>query len=76
MSRLTPIDPAAVQGRAKDLLEGIEKALGRVPNLIRTLAHSAAALEAYLGAAKALGGARIDAKCLTSAPLGQIEVIA
>ena len=29
MSRLTPIDPAAAQGRAKDLLEGIEKALGR-----------------------------------------------
>lgn len=61
MSRLTPIDPAAAQGRAKDLLEGIEKALGRVPNLIRTLAHSPAALEAYLGVMKALGRARIGA---------------
>ena len=62
MSRLTPIDPAQAEGKAKALLDGVQTALGTTPNLIRTLAHSPAALQAYLDLGKALGGGSLDAK--------------
>lgn len=62
MPRLTPIDPARAEGKAKALLDGVHKALGKTPNLVRTLAHSPAALQAYLGLGKALDGASLDGK--------------
>ena len=62
MPRLTPIDPAQAEGKAKTLLDGVQKALGTTPNLMRTLAHSPAALQAYLDLGKALGGGGLSAK--------------
>ena len=62
MPRLTPIDPAQAEGKAKALLDGVQKALGTTPNLLRTLAHSPAALQAYLDLGKALGGGSLSAK--------------
>jgi uncharacterized peroxidase-related enzyme len=62
MPRLTPIDPARAEGKAKALLDGVQKAFGRVPNLLRTLAHSPAALQAHLDFGKALGSGVLDAK--------------
>jgi uncharacterized peroxidase-related enzyme len=61
MSRLSPIDPASAEGKAKALLAGVAKALGMVPNVMRTAAHSPAALQAYLGFGRALGGGSLDA---------------
>lgn len=49
MPRIRPLDPAAAEGKAKQLLDGVQKALGTTPNLMRSLAHSPAALGAYLG---------------------------
>ncbi len=62
MPRLNPVNPNTAQGAAKLLLDGVQKSFGMTPNLMRTLANSPAALEAYLGLLKALGGAGIDAK--------------
>jgi uncharacterized peroxidase-related enzyme len=62
MPRLTPINPAQAEGRTKVLLDGVRKHLGTVPNLIATLAHSQAALEAYVGLGQALGRAGLDAR--------------
>lgn len=62
MPRIRPLDPAAAEGKAKQLLDGVQKALGTTPNLMRSLAHSPAALGAYLGFGQALGGASLDAK--------------
>ncbi len=62
MARIQPIDIDQADGKAKALLENVNKALGMVPNLMRTLAHSPAALEAYLGFGKALGGGSLSAK--------------
>ncbi|MEE9299596.1 MAG: peroxidase-related enzyme [Alphaproteobacteria bacterium] len=62
MPRLNPIDPNEAEGKAKTLLKGVEKALGMTPNLMRTLANSPAALEAYLSFANALGNGRLSAK--------------
>lgn len=49
MSRITAIDPAQAAGKNAELFSAVKSKLGVVPNLMRTLAHSPAALEAYLG---------------------------
>jgi uncharacterized peroxidase-related enzyme len=62
MPRFQPVDPAHATGRAKDLLDGVKKQLGVVPNLLRTLAQAPAALETYLAEAKALSGGALSAR--------------
>ena len=62
MARIQPIDIDRAEGKAKSLLENVNKALGVTPNLMRTLAHSPATLEAYLGFGKALGGGSLSAQ--------------
>ena len=62
MTRISPLDPGQAQGKSKVLLDGVQKSLGMTPNLLRTLAHSPAALQAYLDVGKALSSARLDAK--------------
>ncbi len=54
MSRLQAINPKEAIGNAKVLLDGIGNELGMIPNLMRTLANSPAALEAYLAFSGAL----------------------
>ena len=61
MPRIHPLDPAAAEGKAKALLEGVRKALGMTPNLMRTMANSPAVLDAYLGFNKALAGGSLGA---------------
>ncbi len=62
MPRINPINPQAAEGQARDLLDGARRKLGMVPNLFATLAHSPAALGAYLGFGEALGRASLSAK--------------
>jgi uncharacterized peroxidase-related enzyme len=64
MPRLTPIDPAWAEGKAKAkaLLDGVQKAIGRTPNLLRTMAHSPAALQAHPDFGKALVRGVLDAQ--------------
>lgn len=69
MPRIKPVDPAEAQGKAKTLLDGIQKSMGMTPNLMRSLANSPAALEAYLGLMSSLGGTSIDGKTRESIAL-------
>ncbi len=62
MPRINPIDPEHAEGKAKTLLDDIQKSLGKTPNLLRTMARSPAVLEAYLGFNRALGGGSLDPK--------------
>ncbi len=62
MPRIQPVKTDEAQGQAKALLDGVEKALGMTPNLMRTMAQSPAVLEAYLGFGKALAGASLGAQ--------------
>jgi uncharacterized peroxidase-related enzyme len=62
MPQLTAIDPGSASGKSKRLLDGVQAKLGMTPNLLRTLAHSPAALEGYLGFSGALAGGNLDAK--------------
>ncbi len=69
MSRLQAVDPASAEGKQKALFDGVQKKLGVVPNLLRTLGASPAALESYLGFSQALNGAGLDAKTRESIAL-------
>ncbi|HRJ50984.1 MAG: carboxymuconolactone decarboxylase family protein [Phycisphaeraceae bacterium] len=60
MPRLTPVDPAAATGRVREILDG--PLAGKHFNIFRSMAHSPAALEAYLGMAGALEKASLSAK--------------
>jgi alkylhydroperoxidase family enzyme len=48
MQHIIAIDPQTATGTAKTLLDGVQRKLGFVPNLMRTLAVSPATLDAYL----------------------------
>jgi len=54
MPRLQAIHPDQATGPAKDLLDAVRKKTGRVPNILKHMANSPAALEAYLGFSGAL----------------------
>lgn len=49
MARVAVIDPRTATGEAKALLDAVQSGLGMVPNFIRVLANSPAALAAFLG---------------------------
>ena len=55
MPRLTPIDPTTATGQAKELLDGIQAALGVTPNMTRTMARNPAVLKGYIELNGALG---------------------
>ncbi len=61
MPRIAPVDPKQATGRAKDLLDGVQAAIGATPNLLRTMAQSPAVLEAYLGLSKTLSSGTFSA---------------
>lgn len=62
MQTLKSVDPASATGKTKQIFDGLQKNLGAVPNLMRTLANSPAALNAYMSFNGALGEARLPAK--------------
>src|SRR5258707_7778791 len=62
MPRITPVQPADATGKAKQLLDAVQAKLGLTPNLMKTLATSPAALEAYLNFGAALAGGGFDAR--------------
>jgi uncharacterized peroxidase-related enzyme len=62
MQRISAVNPAEAAGKAKQLLDSVQAKLGMTPNLMKTLATSPAALEAYLNFGAALGTGHLDAK--------------
>lgn len=62
MSRIKPVAVENVSGRGAELLEAVKGKLGVVPNMMRTMVHSPAVLEAYLGFSGALGKGGLSGK--------------
>jgi uncharacterized peroxidase-related enzyme len=62
MSRITAIDPTQASGKTAELFAAVKSKLGVVPNLMRTLGQSPAALEAYLGFSGTLAKGVLPAK--------------
>lgn len=62
MTRIQPVDPSTAPERAKTLLDGVQKALGMTPKMMKTMAQSPAVLEGDLSLNKALSGGVLGAK--------------
>ncbi|MGQ0677694.1 MAG: carboxymuconolactone decarboxylase family protein [Rhodospirillales bacterium] len=62
MARVDVIDPQTATGEAKQLLAAVQSGLGIVPNFIRVLANSPAALNAFLGIHGIAGAGALDPK--------------
>ena len=60
--RLSPVDPAKASGKARELLDAVQRKLGITPNMMRTMANSPAVLDAYLSFAGALARGALSAK--------------
>lgn len=73
MPRLPLVDPAAVTGRAKTLLDGVAAKRGSVANMPRVLANSPAALGAYLSFSAQLAGGVLSAALRERIAIGVAE---
>lgn len=62
MTRIQPVNREIAPTETQKLLDGVEKKLGIVPNLIATMAQSTALAKAYLGFSQALSGGVISPK--------------
>ncbi len=62
MPRIAALDPAKASGPAKDLLDAVHQKMGKVPNMMRTMAHAPATLKAYLSTSEALGHGSLNGK--------------
>jgi len=62
MPRVKPVDPSSASGRTKEVLDQVHKKFGMVPNVIRGLANSPAAAQAYLNLGDALSHGLLPAK--------------
>ena len=57
MPRIKPIQITESEGQSRQLLEEVQRNLGMVPNLLKTMAHSSAVLSGYLRFTQALSSA-------------------
>lgn len=62
MARVQPVNPETADPRTADLLGGVKKKIGLVPNIVSTMAHSPAVATAYLGFSQALSGGTLPAR--------------
>jgi uncharacterized peroxidase-related enzyme len=62
MTRLLALDPNQTTGKTKDLFNAFDKALGVVPNMMRTMGHSPALLEGYANLSGALSKGALGGK--------------
>ena len=60
MSRIALIDPRQATAETRPLLDAVTRQLGDVPNFIRVLGQSPAALEAFLGLFSIAGAGRLE----------------
>jgi len=74
MNRLALIDPVHATGRTAELLGAVQQKLGRVPNILRVLANSPAALEAYLGLSAALESSSLSGRLREQIALAVAEI--
>jgi uncharacterized peroxidase-related enzyme len=62
MVRLKALSPEEATGKTKELFDAIHSRFGVVPNMMRSMGHSAAFLEGYLNFSSALNGGGLGAK--------------
>ena len=55
MPRIQPVNPEQADAKTTELLKAVKSKMGKVPNLISTMAQSPAVANAYLGLSQSLG---------------------
>src|SRR5688572_5146595 len=58
--RINPVNPAAAEGKSRELLDSVQRMLGLTPNMMRTMAQSPAVLEGYLAFSSALAKGKLS----------------
>ena len=61
MSRFRLLEPQQATPEARELLEGVQTKLGRLPNIFKAMANSPATLEVYLAIGNALERGKLSA---------------
>jgi uncharacterized peroxidase-related enzyme len=74
MSRINPVDRTTTNDAARRSFDAVEKQLGVVPNMMRTMAQSPSVLEAYLGFGAALRRGRLPSALQEQIALAVAEV--
>jgi len=74
MNRIIQIDPTAATGKTQQLFSAVHSKLGFVPNLMRVLGNSPAALEGYLSFSGALAGGTLSPKLREQLALAVAEI--
>ncbi len=62
MPRLQPLVPESTTGKSSDLFRSVQSKLGMVPNMMRTLGNSPAALQGYLQLSGSLATGSLSTK--------------
>jgi uncharacterized peroxidase-related enzyme len=62
MNRITQVDPSTATGKTRELFAAVQSKLGKVPNVLRVLGNSPAALSGYLNFNTALADGFLDVK--------------
>lgn len=62
MSRISAIEVDQAPAASQELLAAVQKKLGLAPNVFRTMAHSPAVLQAFLGFGEAMGSGSVSAQ--------------
>ncbi|UII20307.1 carboxymuconolactone decarboxylase family protein [Fulvivirga ligni] len=62
MQRIEALNPETTTGKSKELFDGVQKKLGMVPNLMRTMGVSPAVLGGYLALSDALSKSSVGGK--------------
>ncbi len=62
MNNLPPIDPTQATGKTKQLFDAVKSKMGMVPNTLRIMGNSPAALEGYLSLGSAVGSSTLPLK--------------
>lgn len=62
MARIQPVKRETADAATVELLDGVTKKMGKVPNLIGTMANSRPVAKAYLGFSTALAGGKLSAR--------------
>jgi uncharacterized peroxidase-related enzyme len=74
MTRLHAVDPETATGKTKELFNAVNKKLGTVPNMMRTMGNSVAVLDGYLAFSGALGESKIGVRLGEQIALAVAEV--
>ncbi len=60
MPRIPTLEIDQAPAKSKEMLEGVQKKLGKVPNIFKTMANSPAVLGAYFGMSEALNNSSLS----------------